>query len=50
VFRDGERLAITFEFWRDTHPPEERGRVFVAELPEAEFIGTLEQVLAALVG
>ena len=49
VFREGERLGITLEFWRETHLPEhERGQVFVAELPEAELIGVLEQMLGAL--
>jgi hypothetical protein len=49
VFRVGDRLLVTLEFWRETHPvPEERGVVFVAELPEAEFVGVLEQMLAAL--
>lgn len=49
VFRIGDRLIIPFEFWRPTHPrPEELGWVFVAELPEAEFVGVLEQMLAAL--
>jgi hypothetical protein len=49
VFRAGDRLVIPFEFWRPAHPrPEELGRVFVAELPEAELVGVLEQMLAAL--
>jgi len=49
LFRVGDRLVITFEFWRETHPvPEERGAVFVAELPETEFIDVLGQMLALL--
>lgn len=49
VFRIGTRLSIPFELWRPTHPrPEERGLVFVAELPESELITVLEQMLAAL--
>jgi hypothetical protein len=51
VFRVGEQLVITFEFWRDEHPvPEERGAVFVAELPAAELLDVLDQMLAALRG
>ena len=49
VFRVGDRLVITFEFWREEHHiPEELGRVFVAELPEAEFLDVLERMLAEL--
>lgn len=49
VFRDGDSLSITLEFWRETHkPPEERGEVFVAEMPEAELISVLEQMIIAL--
>lgn len=49
VFRDGESLSITLEFWRETHKPtEERGEVFVAEVPEAELICVLEQMIIAL--
>jgi hypothetical protein len=49
VFRVGDRLVIPFEFRRPTHPrPEELGQVFVTELPEVEFVGVLEQILAAL--
>ncbi len=49
VFRTGERLVIPFEVWRRTHRrQDEIGQVFVADLPEAEFIGVLEQLLSAL--
>ena len=49
VFRWGETLTITFEFWRETHPvPEERGVVFVAELPEQEFLSVLEKTFYLL--
>lgn len=49
LFRVGDRLVIPFEFWRPTHPrPDELGRVFVAELPEAELLRALDQMLAAL--
>ena len=49
LFREGERLAIALEFWREMHQPaQERGEVFLAELPESEFVGVLEQLLTAL--
>ena len=49
IFRVGDRLVLTFEFWRESHPvPEERGAVFVVELPEAEFVGILKEMLALL--
>jgi hypothetical protein len=42
-------LSITLEFWRETHqPPDQRGEVFVAEVPEAELINVLEQLIATL--
>lgn len=50
LFRVGPgHLALAFQFWReDHHDPAERGVVVVAELPEAEYIGVLEDLLAAL--
>jgi hypothetical protein len=49
VFRVGDQLTIPFEFWRPAHPrPEELGMVFVAELPEFELLGVLEQMLSVL--
>lgn len=49
VFRDGELLSITLEFWRETHQPlAERGEVFVTHIPEAELVGILEQMAVAL--
>jgi hypothetical protein len=49
IFRVGKKLVITFEFWRDTHlVPKERGMVFKAELPQAEFVDVLDRMLAAL--
>jgi hypothetical protein len=49
VVREGEWLMITLEFWRETHQPShERRQAFVAEIPESEFVGVLEQMLAAL--
>ena len=36
LFRVGDRLAFTFEFWRDTHPVSaERGVVFSPNYPKA---------------
>lgn len=49
LFRNGELLSITLEFWRETHqPPDERGAVFVAEIPEDELVNVLEQMILAL--
>jgi hypothetical protein len=49
VFRAGELLSITLGFWRETHqPPVDRGKVFVAEIPEAELADVLEQMIVAL--
>jgi uncharacterized protein (TIGR02996 family) len=49
LFRHRDHLVITFQFWRDTHPnPEERGVIFVAELPESELLEVLEQLRDAL--
>jgi uncharacterized protein (TIGR02996 family) len=49
LFRREDHLVLTFRFERDTHPiPEERGVIFVAELPESELLGVLEQLRDAL--
>jgi uncharacterized protein (TIGR02996 family) len=49
LFRRDGHLLITFKFWRETHPnAEERGVIFVAELPESELLDTLEQMAHAL--
>lgn len=49
LFRRDPSAIITVEFRRPTHPrPEERGRVFVAELPEREVIRSLHQGVCAL--
>jgi hypothetical protein len=49
VFRAGELVSITLEFWRETHqPPDDRGKVFVAEIPEAELADVLRQMIVAL--
>jgi hypothetical protein len=51
LFRDGEHLAFTLHFWREEHllrHPEHVGVVFVVELTVAEFVGVLEDLVAAL--
>lgn len=49
VFRIGGQIAITLEFWRNTHSiPEERGVPFIIELPEKVLIEVLEQMLNVL--
>lgn len=49
LFRDGERVAIPFEFWRSEHLfPDELGKTFVAELPESELLWVLEEMLKVL--
>lgn len=50
-FREGTRLAITFQFWRDEHlvkHPEHAGTVFVVEMEAAEFAATLDDLTAVL--
>ncbi|QKW23423.1 hypothetical protein HUT16_33930 [Kitasatospora sp. NA04385] len=51
LFRDGDHLTLTFQFWREDHllrHPEHAGRVFTVELPTAEFVGLLDRARAAL--
>lgn len=51
LFRDGDRLVITAEFWREEHlrrHPEDVGAVFVAEIDAEELSGVLQSVVAAL--
>ncbi|MFE1230241.1 hypothetical protein [Streptomyces sp. NPDC058745] len=51
LFREGDHLVITLEFWREEHllsHPEDAGAVFVVELPAEELIGILEGIAAAL--
>ncbi|MBX3397105.1 MAG: hypothetical protein KF873_00070 [Gemmataceae bacterium] len=49
LFRIGEQVTITLDFWRNTHSiPEERGVPFAIELPEKELIEVLEQTLTVL--
>jgi hypothetical protein len=51
VFRDGDHLVLTGEFWREEHlrrNPEHRGAVFVAEIEAEELAGILQGAVAAL--
>ena len=49
LFRVGSLLQFTFEFWREHHHiPEDLGKVFVAEVPDAEMLRVLEGVVKAL--
>jgi ribosomal protein S10 len=51
LFRDGDRLVITLQFWRERHlmkHPEHVGKVFTAEIQAAEFAGILDDLLAVL--
>jgi len=51
LFRDGDRLVLTLQFWREEHllkHPEHAGEVFVARVPAGEFVGILDGLLAAL--
>jgi hypothetical protein len=51
LFRDGDALVLTFQFWREKHllkHPEHAGAVFAAEIQAAEFAGILEDLLAVL--
>lgn len=53
LFRDGDCLVITLQFWREEHlikHPEHAGKVFVVEIPTAEFVGILEDLVAVLDG
>jgi hypothetical protein len=53
LFRDGGRLLITLQFWREEHllkHPEQAGEVFGVEIPAAEFVGILEDIVAVLDG
>lgn len=50
-FRDGARLTITFQFWREEHlavHPEHVGTVFEVEMEAAEFAGILDDLAAVL--
>lgn len=51
LFRAGDRLVVTLEFWREAHlinHPEDAGVVHAVEIQAAEFVGILEGVAAAL--
>lgn len=51
AFRDGDELALTFQFWREAHLhkyPEHAGEVFVVQIPAAEFAGILEDLASIL--
>ncbi len=51
VFRDGDHLVITLQFWREAHlldHPEHVGRVFEVKIEPAEFAGILESLGSAL--
>ena len=53
LFRDKDHLALTVQFRRGEHlieHPEGAGEVFVADIPTAEFIGILEDLVAVLDG
>ena len=50
-FREGDRLVITAQFWREEHllkHVEQAGRVFVVETRVSEFAGILEDLVAVL--
>ena len=51
LFRDGDRLVITMEFWREEHlrrHPEHRGAVFVAEIEAEELADILQNAVGVL--
>jgi hypothetical protein len=51
VFRDGDRLEFTGQFWRAEHlreHPEHVGTVFTLEIQAAEVTAALDDLLAAL--
>lgn len=52
LFRTGELLTITLEFWRREHlrtHPEHDGTVFTTEIHRTEFLGVLDELVATLV-
>jgi hypothetical protein len=51
MFRDGPRLVVTVEFWREEHlrcHPERAGTVFAAEIMAEELAGALRGAAGAL--
>jgi hypothetical protein len=51
VFREGDRLEVTWQFWREEHllkHPEHAGTIFTLEIHAAELAGLLEDLVAEL--
>ncbi|WP_034262783.1 hypothetical protein [Actinospica robiniae] len=51
AFRDGDRLELTWQFWREEHlrsHPEHVGVVFVLDIQATEMTSILDELLAAL--
>ncbi|WP_143446331.1 hypothetical protein [Kibdelosporangium aridum] len=51
LFRDGDELVLTFQFWREEQllkHPGHVGAVFVVEIQAGEFAGILEDLVAIL--
>jgi hypothetical protein len=51
LFRDGDRLEVTWQFWREEHllrHPEHAGTVFTLGIGTAELAGLLEDLVAVL--
>ena len=51
LFRDGDHLVITLQFWREEHllkHPEHVGTVFAVEIRAAPLAGILEELVAVL--
>jgi hypothetical protein len=51
LFRHGDRLALTFEFWRERYllsHPANAGKIFLMAISVVEFVGILDGLLAAL--
>ncbi|MFC0115345.1 hypothetical protein [Kibdelosporangium aridum] len=51
LFRDGDELVLTFQFWREEHLLKHPGHVaavFVVEIQAREFAGILEDLVAIL--
>lgn len=53
LFRDTDRLVLTVQFRREEHlfkHPEDAGEVFVVDIPTAQFVGILEDLVTVLDG
>ena len=51
VFREGDRLELTWQFWREEHlreHPEHVGTVFTLEIQAAEVTAALDDLIAVL--